>query len=494
MSTPKTTDNNLSKQVATNVGWNYLAFGLSKGLNIIAFSIIARLLTPELYGLFALATPAIDYLSILNDFGLGAALIHRRDDIDDASNTAFTLNVLIGAVLTGIVLIIAPFVAVFFKEPAVTPILSWLGVTFTINALGSIHRARLQREMQFGKNLVPELGNTIIKNGLAIWFAIKGYGAWSLVYGQLAGAGASTILLWVVVPWIPRLIIKFHIVKQLFSYGFSIMADGAMTTLADSFDYVLIGRFYNSAALGIYQIAYRLPELLVIQTLSILAAVFFPAFSSIQHQMDDLRKNFLATFRYVQLLITPICLGMFIAAEPIVKAILGEQWTASIPIMRILCLYALILSIGFHSGDIFKAIGRPDILLKLAIPVFIIRLVFIFIGARHSLIGIAYGHLAASVVELIIRTIVTIKVIKVKFSDLLKQSTSFIGGIALLAFAALALYGTNALNPWVSLIATITAGATGYIWVLWILERESIIKILGVIGIHKFGIPKETHG
>jgi len=474
----------IGKKVATNAGWNYLAFGLSKGLNIVSFSVIAHLLTPELYGLFALATPAIDYLSILNDFGLGAALIHRRDEIDEASNSAFTVNILIGIILTVIVIGVAPFVAIFFNEPAVAPILSWLGVTFTINAFGSIHRARLQRNMQFERNLIPELGNTIVKNGVAIWFVIKGSGAWSLVYGQLSGALTSVILLWIVVPWIPQFRVKFSLIKQLFKYGFSIMADSALTTVADSFDYILIGRFYDKASLGIYQIAYRLPELLVIQTLSILAVVFFPAFASIQHQMDELRKKFLTTFKYVQLLITPLCLGMLIAAEPIVKTILGEQWNESIPIMRVLCVYTLILSIGFHSGDVFKATGRPDILLKLAVPIFVIRIIAVWIGAQYSLIGIAFGHLGATLIELVIRTTITIKIIKVSLLDMLKQMTALIAGICLMATATPILYFTNdAPNSWLRLITVIFAGAVGYMGAIWYLERQVIYNILSLAGI-----------
>lgn len=479
--TPET--DNIGKKVAKGAGWNYLSFGLSKALNIISFSIIAHLLTPELYGLFALATLAIDYLSILNDFGLGAALIHRRENVEEASNVAFTFNLLIGIALTMIVFIAAPYVAIFFKEPLVTAMLRWLGLAFTINALGSIHRSRLQRELRFGKNLIPELSGTIVKNGLAIWLAIKGFGAWSLVYGQLAGVGITTLVLWIVLPWVPRIATDFRLMAQLLKYGTSVMVDNAFTTIADSFDYVLIGRFYDTTALGIYQVAYRLPELLIINTLSVLAMVFFPAFSSIQHKMEELRHSFLSALRYVQILVTPICLGMLIAAKPIVRAVLGEQWIQAIPIMQILCLYTLILSIGFHSGDVFKAIGRPDILLKLAIPIFFIRLIAIWIGAQYSLIGIAYGHLAASAIELTIRTIITIRVIKVSLRDMLQQLTAFIAGFALLATALPALYITRGLTPWPQLIIVIIAGAAGYIGIVVLLERAMLVKLLDMTGI-----------
>ena len=476
---------NIGKKVAKNAGWNYLSFGLSKGLNLVTISILAHLLTPELFSLVGLATLAIDYLSILNDFGLSAALVQRRDRIEESANVVFTLNFLAAICLSGSLFFASSYVATVFKEPAITPILKWLGFSFTINALGSVHKSLLQRDMKFGKKLIPDMGNTLIKGALSIGCALLGYGAWSLVYGQLAGMLLSTILLWVIVPWRPRLLFDGELAKQLFRYGFPIMTDHAFTIIGDSFDYLLIGLYFYSdkAALGIYTLAYRLPDLLVINTLSVLATVFFSAFSSIQTEADVLRKSFLSSLRYVQLLITPLCLGMLVAANPIIRVIFGDQWLLSIPLMQVLSMYALVLSTGFHVGDIYKAIGRPDILLKLAIPILIIRMVALWIGSQYSLIGIAFGHVVASSIELVIRAVVTIKVVKVSLLDMIRQLTALIYGIFLLLFAVPVLYLTQSAPPIIQLIAVITAGATGYIGAVWFLERDSILKVLGLIRI-----------
>jgi O-antigen/teichoic acid export membrane protein len=486
------TSHEIGKKVARNAGWNYLSFGLSKGLNLVTLSILAHLLTPELFTVVGLATLAIDYLSILNDFGLGAALVHRRDRIEEASNVVFTFNLLIALSLTGMMLVAAPYVAMLFKEPAITPILRWLGFSFTINALGSVHRFRLQRDMGFSKKLIPDMGNTLIKGALSIGCALLGFGAWSLVYGQLAGMTVATILFWVVVPWRPRFLFDFNLAKQLFRYGFSIMTDRAFTIFGDSFDYLLIGLYYyqDKAALGLYTLAYRLPDLLIINTLSVLAVVFFPAFSSIQNEQDLLRKSFLSSLRYVQLLITPLCLGMLVAADPIIRVIFGEQWLQSIPLMQVLSLYALVLSIGFHVGDIYKAIGRPDILLKLSIPILVVRLIALWIGSQYSLMGIAIGHLVAASIELVIRAIVTTRVIKVTLFDMLKQLTAFISGIALLVFAIPALYLARDAAPLIQLAVVSIAGAVGYLGAAWFIERDAVLKGLKFLRIAPKTTPK----
>ena len=473
----------IGRKVTRGVGWNYLSYGLGKTISLVTVSILAHLLSPDNFGVVALATLAIEYLSVLNDFGLATALIQRRDNLEEASNVVFTLNLIISISLSLLTYALAPQAALFFREPDLTPILRWLGFIFTINAFGSVHKARLQRDMHFGRKVIPELGNTIVKGLISIGFASKGFGAWSLVYGQLAGLSVSIILLWVVVPWIPRLSIISNLASQLFKYGIPIMADRAFSILGDSFDYFLIGRFFDSATLGIYTLAYRLPELLVITTLTVLAGVIFPAFATIQNKPNELRKRFLQTTKYVQLLITPMCLGMIVAADLIIKVVFGEQWLEAIPIMQILSLYCLVLSIGYHVGDVYKAIGRPDILIKLSIPIFFIRIIAIWVGAQYSLIGVALGHLVASIIELILRTIVAIHVVKVSLLEITKQLTAFIGGAVLLAFTIPTLYLTSELDQIIRLILVIAIGALGYLGTVWMVERESLKRALRIIGI-----------
>lgn len=427
------TEQGIAYKVTRGIGWNYLSFAIAKTVSLITVSVLAHLLTPVNFGVVALASLAIEYLSVLNDFGLATALIQRREKIDEASNVVFTLNLIVSVSLTLITILIAPLAAIYFREPELTPVLRWLGLTFTINALGSVHKARLQRDMKFGRKLIPEIGNNLVKAVVSIGMALSGYGAWSLVYGQLIGLSVSIVLLWVVIPWVPQILLISNTAKQLFKYGLSIMADRALQIFGDSFDYFLIGRFFDTAALGIYTLAYKLPELLIITTLNVLGGVFFPAFSTIQDDPKVLRKSFLSTTRYVQLLVTPLCLGLIVGADPIIRVAFGEQWLDAIPLMQILCLHTLVLSIGYHVGDVYKAIGRPDILIKLAIPIFIIRVFAIWFGAKQGLLGVAYGHLLATSIELIMRTIITVRVLKVTLIDIFKQLTAFIAGAALLA-------------------------------------------------------------
>ena len=295
MSSP---EDRLLRQTAGAVAWNYLSFGLGKLLVLITTAILARLLTPEEFGIVGFATLAISYISVVKDFGMGAALIQRRGQVEEAADTVFTFNLLVGICLTLATTVLAPLVATYFREPLVTPLLRLLGVTFAINALGAVHIARLQRQLDFQRKLVPDLGRALIKGAVSIGMAMMGYGVWSLVAGQLAGTIGAVIIAWIVLPWWPRVRIVRQVARSMLRFGTTILGIDVLTVLSDNMDYLIVGRLMGNVAMGLYTLAYRLPELLVFNVLWVLAAALFPAFSKVQDEPDMLRRGFLGSRRF----------------------------------------------------------------------------------------------------------------------------------------------------------------------------------------------------
>lgn len=476
----------LAKKSVMGVFWNYASFGLGKALVFITTAILARLLAPDDFGLVAFATLAISYLSILKDMGLGAALIHRQDNVTETANTVFTLNFLLGIILTTATAIAAPWVAAFFREPQVVPLLRWLSLTFVFNSLGAIHIIRLQRELDFRRKLIPDLGRAVIKGGVSIGMALLGFGVWALVVGQLAGVVASVGLAWVAFPWRPRLRVVAAQVKSLLRYGLSVVGVDALTIATDNFDYIIVGRFFGDTALGIYTLAFRLPELLVLNPLWVMAGAIFPAYSKIQNQPAVLQKGFLTTIRVVEMVSVPLALGLAIAADPLVRTVFGDQWLSTIPIVRILALFVLVRSIGFNAGDVYKAIGRPDVLVKLEMLNMVVLVPALWFGARYGLVGIAWGHLGASVVRMVADLLVAAKFVDIRLKALMAQLIpSFLAGMVLLLLAVPVLWATVGLSPLVQLVLVGGAGALGYIIPLWFLERETIQKLFSTLGFLK---------
>ena len=472
----------IARKTAWGVIWNFSAYFLGKIVVLITTSILARLLSKNDFGLVAVAVVAINYLSVLKDLGLGVALIQRKGDVKEAANTVFTLNLIIGLVLSALVIPLAPYVAAYFRDPNVIPVLRWMGMSFVINALGSVHTNWLVRDLDYRRKLVPELGGALLKGAISIGMALLGYGVWSLVFGQIAGAVASVILVWVILPWRPRLTLDRGVARSLMKFGASVTVIDIITQITDNIDYVIVGRIFGLVPLSIYTLAYRLPEMLLIGNLWVMGGVVFPAFSSLQDQPDKLRQGFLASVRLVELIAVPICLGLLIAADPIVRVVFGDQWLEAIPLLRVLAIYAWVYSLGYHVGGFYKAIGRPDILMKLSFLTLAIIIPCLLIGAKFGMIGVAVGHL----VEVLIRRSISLGLathfVNVSIRDIFGElRSSFLGALVMAPVVLAVSYLTAPLNPFLQLAFIVASGAISYLGVLWWLEKENLMRLLRIV-------------
>ena len=472
----------IARKTAWGFIWNFSAYFLGKIIVLITTAILARILAKSDFGLVAVAVVAINYLSVLKDLGLGVALIQRKGEVQEAANTVFTINLLLGLVLSAVVIPLAPLVAAYFRDPQVIPVLRWMGISFVINALGSVHTNWLVRDLDYRRKLVPELGSALTKGVVSIGMAYLGYGVWSLVFGQIIGAVVSVILVWIILPWRPRLTIDRNVAGSFMKFGFSVTLIDIITQITDNIDYVIVGRFFGLVPLSIYTLAYRLPEMLVIGNLWVMGGVVFPAFSSIQDQPEELRRGFLASVRVVQLFAVPVCLGLLIAADPIVRVVFGDQWLEAIPILRVLAIYAWVYSLGYHVGGLYKAIGRPDILLRLSLLTLVIIIPSLLIGARFGMIGVAVGHLVAVFIRRIVSLGLATRFVQVSISDIFGElRTSLIGAMVMAPLVLVVYYLAADLNPFLQLTLIVLSGATSYLLVLWGIERENLVRLLRLV-------------
>ena len=464
--------------------WNFSAYFLGKIVVLVTTAILARLLAKSDFGLVAVAVVAINYLSVLKDLGLGVALIQRKGDVLEAANTVFTINLILGILLSAIIIPLAPFVATYFHDPQVIPVLRWMGISFIINALGSVHTNWLVRDLDYRRKLIPELGGALVKGLFSIGLAYLGYGVWSLVFGQIAGAVVSVILVWIVLPWRPRLTLDRGLAGSLVKFGTTVTLIDIITQITDNFDYVIVGRFFGLVPLSIYTLAYRLPEMLLIGNLWVMGGVVFPAFSSIQDRPEDLRRGFLASVRIVELFAVPICLGLLIAADPIVRVVFGDQWLEAIPVLRVLALYAWVYSLGYHVGGLYKAIGRPDILLRLSLLTLVIIIPALLIGAQFGIIGVATGHLVAVLIRRMISLGIATRFVNISIWEIFGElRSSLLGAMVMVPVVVAVYYLTADLNPFLQLTFIVLSGGISYLLALWGIEKENLIRLLRLVKI-----------
>lgn len=477
-------EENVVRKAGRGIVWNLLTYGLGKGAVLVTTSILARMLTKDDFGLVSIAVIAINYLSIIKDLGLGVALIQKREDIESAANTVFLINFALGIFLSAVTYPMAPWVATYFNEPMVTPVLRWLGVSFVINAMGSVHIVLLQRDMDYRRKFIPDFGNTVVKAFASIGFAYAGFGVWSLVLGQLLGTAASSILVWIILPWRPVFSFDKEIAKNLMKFGSSIIGGDILSFFIDNIDYILVGKIFGVTELSIYTLAFRLPETILIGNLWVMGGVVFPAFSKLQNKPEEMKRGLLASIRIVQIIAVPISLGLIVAADPIIRVAFGEQWLDSVPLLRVLAIYAWIYSLGYHVGDIYKAIGRPDILLKLSIFTLIVLVPSLLLGSLYGVIGVACGHILAVVIRRVVSLYVATKYVNINiyevFGELMPAIT---GGFFMSVIVGVSLLVTKGLNPFIQLPILVIAGTISYIGVLYRIEKDNILRLIRMIGI-----------
>lgn len=472
----------LAKKTLANTVWGYVAFASSKGAAFVTTIILARILAPEDFGLLALGLLAVNYLDVLRDFGVGPALIYRQEDPEQTADVAFVLSVANGIILTAAAFLCAPLVAAFFGEPRVVNILRVLSASFFISSLGNIHVALLTKELDFRRRLGPEIGRALAKGGVSIGMALAGFGVWSLVWGQIAGVVVTTLLVWLVTRRKPRLRFDVQTARVLMGYGLQIMLVNLFGAVYTNIDYLFVGRRQDSEQLGYYTMAFRLPELIIISLVTIVGQAIFPAYATLQDDMQVLRRGFITLLRYVATITIPIGVGMFIIAPEFIYVFYTESWAPAIPVMQMLSLYAISYALSYNAGDVYKAIGRPGILNQIGVLKLVVALPVLWWAAGRGIYHVALGQLGTNILLTIITLGIASRILGVRFSAILGAFKSAAVGALVMVIGTYALR-TQILDFTMSarLALLVLCGSLLYMATLWLIDRATLIQALEVI-------------
>ncbi|HVA63809.1 MAG TPA: oligosaccharide flippase family protein [Terriglobales bacterium] len=459
--------------------WASSSFLLGKLLVFGSVVVLARLLAPRAFGEVALAVSFITVLEILGTLGLTSALIFEEQSVAAAADFCFWVTLAASLIETGLGWSLAPRLAAFFHEPALAPMLRVLSLCLVITALGNTHDTLLRRQLAFRAKLLPDLGQAAAKGLASISLALAGFGAWSLIWGQLLGSSAATALLWWISPWRPAWRWDAGVVRRMRAYAKHIYLLDGSSVLLTNLDALTIGRMLSDVWLGFYTLAFRIPEVLLLSVLNVITRVVFPAFSRLQGDRAQLRATLLDTARYTALLTLPMAAGMGVLAPAIVYGIYGWHWGPSIPVLQVLALYAGIRCITHHFGDAYKAMGRPDILTRTTLAWWLLLPPSLILGARWGgIVGVAWGQVTTRVAMSVLHVYLVNRFLQLRPADLwrcfapaLEGTAAMVGGLLLL-------------RPWVAgwaprpeLAAMTLAGMAIYAALLWLRHPQVLLAV-----------------
>lgn len=353
----------LSQTAFKAVRWTTLSAACNVGIQFLTLVILGRLLSPEAFGLVAMIMIVVEVVNVFAMMGLGEAIIHKKEVTKSEISSLYTLNVIIGLMLSLIVYFSSGLMGMLYSEPAVIPLVKIISFMFFVSSLGAIFEILLRKHLLF--NTVAKIGvfSNLSSFVFMVFLALMGTGAYSLILGQVFLQTIRSILLIFVGlkrHWFPHLRLRVSEITFYIKFGlFRVLAMSA-NQFNTRVDQLLIGMMLGPIALGYYNIAFRIIYRPMLNVSIILTQVAFPLFSKIQDENQRLRQNFLKYINIILSLNTPVLAGLAALSHILIPVFLGEKWAPSIPIVQALAFYVFIRSIFNASGSLMMAKGKAN--------------------------------------------------------------------------------------------------------------------------------------
>jgi len=354
--------------------------------------ILARLLTPQDFGLIAMVASVTGFILIFKDLGLSMATIQKDNVTHEQISTLFWINVVLSILLLLITMALSPLVAWFYRDPRLTAVTIALAGGFILSGLTVQHQSLLSRQMRFKTLAFIEILSLLagIVTALACsWFGLK---YWSLVFMNLAIVTASMIGSWIACGWRPGWPRKGTGVRPMIAFGGHLTAFNLINYFARNLDNILIGRFWGSLQVGLYSKAYSMLLLPLTQITVPMANVAIPTLSRLQHDPERYRRFYLKAVKLIAYVAVPLVVMMIILSKEMVLLVLGDQWRGAVPIFRILAICAFFQPIGSTVGWIYISLGQTKRMAKWGMFACPIICLFIVLGLQWGAIGVAASY------------------------------------------------------------------------------------------------------
>ena len=473
-------DNNLKTSVLSSLFWKFLERGGVSGVQFIVQIILARLLLPEDYGIIALIIVFIVISQVFVQSGLGTALIQKKEVTDTDYSSVFYLTLGISVIFYAILFFAAPFIAVFYNQPLITPVLRVLGLSLFFGSVNSIQNAVIARNFQFKKLFISSLGAVVISGIAGVSMAYLGYGVWALVMQQLTSIGSLCFLMWFTVKWRPKLLFSLTRVKELFSFGWKLLVSGLINVTYNNLSTLIIGKLYPADMLGYYTKGQEIPNLLVSNIDSSIQAVMLPAYSRNQDNRPVIKEIMRRALVSSAFLVFPVMAGVAAIAEPLVLLLLTEKWLMCVPFIQIFCVVYALFPIHTANLEAIKATGHSDIFLKLEIVKKSIGLLVLGITVFIGIYAIALGLIVTGIISTFINTYPSKKLLDYSFIEQWKDlMPSLI--ISLIMGGCVYCILFLGLPVWITIIVQISTGIVVYTGLARVLKLEAFTYLLNTV-------------
>jgi lipopolysaccharide exporter len=404
----------LTRAAVGGAAWQGLSYLLGKAIVLVTTVVLARLLTPGQFGVVGLALLFIAYVEVATDLGVAQALIFMPAD-RRRTDAALAVSLAVSSLMVAAAMLAAPAVAGFFGRPDVTPLFRVLSLSLLLGGAGQIPDALLRKELRFRKRLMADLARAGAQGAASMSLAAAGLGPWALVWGYLAGGLAWDAVAWAQIEYRPSpdvWRVRFADARPLLAYGLPAAGNALLLSLVFDIDYLIVGRTLGAEPLGFYTLAFRIPEIAIINVFYVLSAVAFPVFSRARGEGDRLRRGYLTAVRLQTVYGVAAGVGLAMVAPMLVRVAFGPAWEASIVPLQGLALYAAFRSLGIGAVDLYKAMGRPGLAVLLSFVRLAVLVPALLVAVRSGIDTVAWTQAVAALALALLMQAVAARVLR----------------------------------------------------------------------------------
>lgn len=384
----------LTQSTVGSASWTAIGQVVRQGLQVVTGVVLARLLVPADFGVYAMVSAFSGFAVVLSDLGLSGAVVQRQDLRPAHLDVAFWTSATLGVVLAGALVIGAPTLGSFYDDQRVVGVARVVAAVLIFTTLAAVPRAMLLREMRLRALVVVEMGAAIVAAVVAVTAAAMGARYWAIPIQSLVVAIITTGVLWVRNRWRPRFRIEGRAWRELMSYGSYQAGFSSLNYWSRNADNLLIGRFVGPTDLGLYTRAYNLMLSPILQVASVVGQVMFPAMSRIGDDLARARRGYLAAIRLIAFVTTPMLLGAAAAAPALIEAVLGDQWVDAVPLFQVLAIAGAMQAVGTSVGWVYQSQGRTDLLFRWGLFSTAVTIATFVVGIRWGAMGVALAYTA----------------------------------------------------------------------------------------------------
>ncbi|MBQ4104711.1 MAG: lipopolysaccharide biosynthesis protein [Clostridia bacterium] len=471
-----------SKQNNKIMGGLFWKFGerlLSQGISFIISLVLARLLMPEDYGTVSIMLIFINLSYVFISSGFGTAFIQKKDSDDTDFSTMFYCSFICSIIIYFIIFFTAPYIATFYKQPAITTLLRVFALQIPISSYNAIQNAYISRNMLFKKLFLSSVISTSLSGALGIGMAFAGFGIWALVAQYIGATLVNTLVLAITVPWRLRLKFSFKAAKSLMKYGSGILLADLSGTFFGELRSLIIGRVYTSADLAFYSKGQQLPSLLTSNLGTSLTSVLFPAMSDYSDDIQRVKQLAKRSIQVLSYVIFPALFGLAALMEPLIIVLYTDKWAPCIPYAQFLSVGLAIGVLGIVPLQTIKAIGRSDVIVKLEFikkPVYILLLV---VGVKINVLAIAATMMIYDIYGTFVNMLQMKKYLDYGIAQQIKDILPCL--VLTLTMAIAVLIIPTIVNPFITLIIKLCVGVAVYVGGSIIFKFDSFNYLLNTI-------------